>query len=95
MAVYLLHFNQPYKHAKHYLGFSYDLEARLHAHKSGTGARLMEVISLAGIGFTVARVWPEGDRTLEHQLKGWHGGTKLCPICAQERTARRLGILND
>ncbi len=95
MAVYLLHFNQPYRHARHYLGFSHDLRARLHAHKSGSGARLMEVIAEAGISWQVARLWPDGDRTLEHQLKGWHSGAKLCPICAQERAARRLGILND
>ncbi len=35
-----------------------DLPARLEAHGAGRGARLMEVIKAAGIGFTLARTWP-------------------------------------
>lgn len=53
--VYLLHFNQPYQHAKHYLGSADDVERRLAEHAKGQGARLMEVITQAGIGFTLAR----------------------------------------
>jgi len=83
--VYLLHFDQPYKHAKHYLGSTGNLEARLQLHRSGNGARLMEVVSKAGIGFEVARLWRtetcEEARALEHKLKQWHSGVKLCPIC--------------
>jgi hypothetical protein len=55
------------------------------SHRSGNGARLMEVISLAGIGFVVARLWKtdswEDGRTLERQLKRRHGGSRLCPLC--------------
>jgi hypothetical protein len=53
--VYLLHFERPYKHARHYLGFAQDLERRLELHRAGRGARLVEVIAQAGIGFQLAR----------------------------------------
>lgn len=78
--VYLLHFNRPYKHARHYLGSTNNLNARLERHRAGNGARLIEVITQAGIGFTLARTW-EGGRTLERRLKNWHNSPKLCPIC--------------
>jgi len=80
--VYLLHFDRPYKHAKHYIGYTTDLEARLQAHTNGTGARLMEVIANAGIGFTLARTW-DGDRKLERRLKKQKQTPRLCPICRQ------------
>jgi predicted GIY-YIG superfamily endonuclease len=55
--VYLLHFERPYRHARHYLGSAEDLEARLALHRAGREARLLEVIAGAGIGFVVARTW--------------------------------------
>ena len=53
--VYLIHFHTAYKHARHYLGHTIDLPARLQAHRDGRGARLMEVITLAGITWQLAR----------------------------------------
>ncbi|MBO0885357.1 MAG: hypothetical protein J2P17_34495, partial [Mycobacterium sp.] len=64
--VYLLHFDRPYKHARHYLGWARDLETRLTAHQTGHGARLLEVIQQAGISWTLARTWP-GTRIRERQ----------------------------
>jgi predicted GIY-YIG superfamily endonuclease len=78
--VYLLHLDRPLSHARHYLGSTADLEARLEEHRRGTGARLMEVCKERGIGFTLARTWA-GGRTLERQLKQQKGGPRLCPIC--------------
>jgi hypothetical protein len=85
--VYLIHFERPIGdldnprgQARHYLGFTEDLEARLEAHRTGNGSRLMEVVTEAGIGWTVARTWP-GDRDLERKLKAQHNGPRLCPIC--------------
>lgn len=82
--VYLLHFDKPYKHARHYLGSTDDLPARLERHRAGNGARLIEVISAAGIGFVLARTW-EGGRKLERRLKNWHNSPDLCPICKAQR----------
>jgi predicted GIY-YIG superfamily endonuclease len=47
--VYLLHFDRPYKRARHYLGWASDLDARLAQHTAGHGARLLEVVHDAGI----------------------------------------------
>ena len=84
-AQYLLHFERPYKHARHYLGFAEDLERRLELHRAGRGARLVEVVVAAGIGFRLVRTW-EGDRTLERILKNRHNApARLCPLCRAER----------
>ena len=69
--VYLLHFDRPYKHARHYLGWAAagHLDSRIAAHRGGQGARrLMAVIEAAGIGFRLARTWT-GSRARERQIK--------------------------
>jgi predicted GIY-YIG superfamily endonuclease len=78
--VYLLHFDQPYQHAQHYLGYTDDIDQRMATHRAGNGARLMEVIGQAGINWRLARTW-EGDKELERQLKRRHNSPQLCPIC--------------
>jgi predicted GIY-YIG superfamily endonuclease len=79
--VYLIHFAQPYRHAKHYLGQSDQLEHRLAEHRAGTGARLMQVVREAGIEWVVARTWV-GGRRKEFELKSQKNSPKnLCPIC--------------
>ena len=83
MACYVIHFDQPYKHAAHYTGFAEDVEPRFNAHLHGRGARLTQVVREAGIGMILARVWPDGDRKLERKLKNRHG-TRVCPICLGE-----------
>ena len=88
--VYLLHFERPYHHAKHYLHVTSDLAGRLADHAAGRGARLMEVITAAGIGFTLARTW-DGTRRLERQLKNRHNSCRLCPICRAAKRAARPG----
>jgi hypothetical protein len=52
---YLIHFDRRYRHAGHYLGWTTDLDARLEAHRTGRGARLMEVVTGAGITWHLAR----------------------------------------
>ena len=92
MCVYLLHFDRPYKHAKHYTGWTRSeqtLAARVEHHRNGTGARLMEVVSAAGIGFTVARTWPDGDKAQERRLKRSGAASRYCPLCRAGRAARR------
>lgn len=83
--VYLLHFHRRYRHAGHYLGWTANLQERLAAHQSGNGARLMEVISEAGIGWELAKTW-EGNRDLERKLKAQKNSPRLCPICREEAT---------
>ena len=85
--VYLIHFNTPFKHARHYLGFSDDLNQRLTDHLCGKGSRLMEVVTDAGIEWTLARVW-SGDRKFERRLKNRKNSPALCPICSATRKAK-------
>lgn len=85
MAVYLLHFDSPLHHARHYLGGTKDLEQRLAAHRAGTsGVKIMDAAHRAGITFTLARVW-DGGFQLERQFKRRKANSRLCPICAKER----------
>jgi hypothetical protein len=81
-----------YRHAGHYLGFAEGsrLLKRLGEHQGGRGARLLEVITQAGIGFRLARTWPGVTRARERQLKRQGGASRYCPICQAERKARGL-----
>jgi predicted GIY-YIG superfamily endonuclease len=88
--VYLLHFEKPYCHARHYMGFTDNLDRRLAEHRNGSGSRLMEVISQAGIGWELARTWPKGDRALERKLKKQKHAWRHCPICRAERHMREV-----
>jgi predicted GIY-YIG superfamily endonuclease len=78
--IYMLHFHRPYKHAMHYVGWTEDLMHRLDRHASGTGARLVEVIWQAGIGFTLIRTC-EGTRHTERAIKNAGGAVRYCPAC--------------
>lgn len=79
--VYLIHFAWPFHHARHYLGWTgYDLDQRLAHHRSGHGARLLQVITDAGIPFEMVRTWC-GPRALERRLKDEHHAPRLCPVC--------------
>ncbi|MEV6281032.1 hypothetical protein [Nocardia sp. NPDC051832] len=78
--VYLLHFDSPFAHARHYTGWTRDLDARLDEHRAGRGARLMSVIGQHGITWQLARTW-EGTRGRERQLKRAGGASRRCPLC--------------
>ena len=81
--VYLLHFDRPYKHARHYTGWtgsSRSLTARLARHAAGDGARLLAVAYAAGVPWELARTW-EGPRARERQLKRQGGASRHCPMC--------------
>lgn len=82
--VYLIHFDQPVGHARHYLGYTVDVERRLAMHRRGAGARLMQVVKQRGITWAVAWV-KVGDRTEERRLKNLHGSSRICPICKLEQ----------
>ncbi|HEY3228559.1 MAG TPA: hypothetical protein VGJ87_05015 [Roseiflexaceae bacterium] len=86
---YLIHLDRPLAEghtARHYLGFSTYLPARMEAHRNGTGSRFMQVARERGISWSIARIWP-GDRWFERKLKRRKMGPRMCPICRQ--AARR------
>ena len=80
--IYLLHFDRPLHHARHYLGWASDLEARLAVHGKADGSALMRAVAAAGIDWQLARTWT-GDRHRERQLKQ-RGKARMCPLCRAE-----------
>lgn len=81
MCVYLIHFDQPYKHARHYIGYADQLEQRIKHHKHGTGARLLQIVNQAGITWQVTRTWQGASRSFERKLKNNKHSARLCPVC--------------
>jgi predicted GIY-YIG superfamily endonuclease len=77
---YLLRFDRPYGHAGHYTGGTTNLTARLADHAHGRGARLLAVVTTAGIGGQLAHTWG-GTRKLELALKRQGGASRSCPLC--------------
>ena len=93
--VYLLHFDKPYigqrrnesaqrvQAVQHYIGTTCSLNKRMAEHRAGRGARLMQVITEAGINFEIARTW-SGGRHVERYLKNRKHAARICPICQAE-----------
>lgn len=81
--IYLFHFERPYKHARHYLGWTTQLEVRAQAHSNGQGSRLMAAVASAGISVVLARTW-KGTRSDERKLHRQNNNPRLCPICCRE-----------
>ena len=82
--LYLVHFTQPYRHARHYAGWTADLDSRPSERQAGRGARPLQVITQAGIDWTLARTW-QSTRQREQQPKRQGGASRRCPICRAER----------
>ena len=81
--VYLLHFVQPYKHCRHYIGFTErEVTERIGEHWSGNGSALTAAVhAQAGNGMVLARVWENVDASVEFIIKSRAESPKLCPIC--------------
>jgi hypothetical protein len=80
--LYLIHFDRPLHHARHYLGYSDEARVRMRmlVHRSGRGAKLLAALRKASIDWAVVRTM-EGDRKRERQLKNRHNSPRLCPVC--------------
>ena len=78
--IYLICFDKPFGHARHYLGWAVDHHKRLRRHRKGIGAKLLRAVQNAGIGYVVVRTW-QGDRKFERKLKDRNNRGKLCPRC--------------
>ena len=80
--IYLLHFDEPISHARHYVGLTDNLYRRLNEHHTGNGAVLTREFAKHGIGFTVARVWKGATRVDERMLKNKKRTPDMCPVCS-------------
>lgn len=88
--LYLFHFDEPYKHARHYLGWTQQPEVRFEAHLCGNGSRLVAAVVNAGIGITVARTWKDKTRNDERRIKKRRQPLAIyCPVCSGAAAFRR------
>lgn len=81
--VYLIHFQSPLKHARHYIGYTDEpnVDSRVERHRKSGGARILKVCNELGIRWHVARVWFNCSRKWERRLKNRGGATEICPVC--------------
>lgn len=95
MFIYVLHFDTPLEHARHYTGSTTNLRKRLQAHAKGTGARLTEVIKEKGITWRLASLFQcktNQHRSVERRIKKQNNGPRYCKIC-QKNPAVPKGTL--
>ena len=83
--VYLLHFDRPLKHARHYLGWAIDAISRDDEHeKPWDRVKILAECRRQGIGWSLVRIWDKVTRAFERQLKQGHGAARLCPLCKDD-----------
>lgn len=85
--LYLLHFSEPYYHARHYLGWVHGRRGgvawRLARHLRGDGSPLVAAAVRAGLRVELALIWP-GTRGDERALKRRSRLAAHCPLCQAE-----------
>jgi len=86
--IYLICFERAYKHARHYIGSTENLTERMQEHEHGRGARLMAVITEAGIHWQVMATF-EGGRKQERIYKNRKNDAQLCPNCRAKFLERK------
>ena len=83
--VYVLHFDPPYRHAGHYVGWTEgDVCERIAVHLQGRGSPLIRAAVAASVDVQLAATY-EGTRYLERRLKRWHNTGRFCAICRDRR----------
>lgn len=92
-AVYVLHFEPPLKHARHYVGFTdqADVAARLDDHLTGRGSPLVKAAVNAGSRVELAHVFVGADRAFERRIKKSTDVCRWCRLCGRkERKAPQV-----
>ena len=82
--VYLLHFERPIEHARHYLGWALDVHARVDEHLAGSGARIVRAAVARDIHVELVRTWEGVDRHFERKLKNGRNHRRFCPVCGPD-----------
>lgn len=86
--LYLLHFAEPYRHARHYLGYAVGTGrgrayARAQARGVAIGAHeLVMSVQASGIEIVVADVLIGEGRPTQRAMRASHNLARHCPICA-------------
>lgn len=84
IVTYLLHFDEPIKGRRHYIGSTvYERRfIRWREHAMGNGAAYTKTFIRAGIGFSVVKLFFSPNRTYERWLKEHRVASQLCPLCS-------------
>lgn len=82
--LYLLHFDPPYRHARHYLGYADAIPRRVHEHFDvpSKASPLVRAALAAGCRVQLSAVWLGLGRTDERRRKRGGGHARHCPTCA-------------
>lgn len=80
--VYILHFDQPYYHARHYVGWSGNVIERVNSHLIGRGSKLVNAVVKSGIDFQIAATF-DGTRADERRIKKMKNTKRYCPLCKE------------
>lgn len=93
--LYLLHFAEPYHHARHYLGYAVGTgRGRTYAQAQCDGRaigahELVMAVQWAEIGIEVAAVWIGAGRTERARMRASHNLSRHCPICTSAAETAR------
>ncbi len=91
MTVYVLHFDPPYRHAGHYIGYTPDETAerrvREHTECLAAGSPLVKAAVAAGCKVTLAHEFLGAGRDVERWLKTRRDTAKWCSCCGQNSRA--------
>ena len=87
--LYIIHFDQPIKHAQHYIGSTTkdtlkSVHARIKKHKTGTTNALLREVKRQGIGIQVYIIG-KGSYKEERAIKNCNNGRRYCPCCMGKR----------
>jgi hypothetical protein len=66
------------------------IDERIGHHIQGTGARLTQVVSDAGIELITARVWEGKGKDFERRLKNCKKSSRFCPICNPDKADKNM-----
>jgi len=82
--VYLLHFDKPYKKARHYIGIakSSRLHRRMYEHATLRGSNLTVAALEDGAELLLVRTWQTDDPNVERKFKANGHFNRLCPLCS-------------
>lgn len=89
--VYLLHITPPLGHARHYVGYTDDVEPsrRLAKHAKGQGSKMLRAAVSSGRVLSVVHHWPGATRRFEAYLKRRADTPSWCPACVDLPAKRR------
>lgn len=88
--IYVLHFDTPLSHARHYIGCTESLRQRLTAHAIGAGSRICRELIERGVTFRLGGLYTCSHRrmrTLERTLKNQHNSDRYCQLCTKDQNS--------